>query len=243
MLRPELVRDLFGYGVQLYVPAVVQYLHYRLDVLLVAGFLSPREVGLYSLAVTLAELLRRVPGAVSPLLFPRVARLPDRQGMALTLSSCRHVSFLLILLALPFALGVGFVVTPLLGARYEGLRAPALALLPGIVAVGIVQLLILHFFARGRPGLVLGSVSVGLAANLALNLLWIPRWGILGAALASTASYGLCAALLVMVLLAREDARLRDVFVLRRGDWRVYADLWRRRSWRGAAAPGGREAA
>jgi O-antigen/teichoic acid export membrane protein len=43
---------------------------------------------------------------------------------------------------------------------------------------------------QGKTGIISVANSVGLAINIVLNLLWIPKWGISGAAAATSVTYG-----------------------------------------------------
>ena len=69
------LRSLVDYGLRLYPASVTSYFSYRADVyILQALILAPqRAVGLYSYAVTLAELVFYIPDSVSTIFFPHVA--------------------------------------------------------------------------------------------------------------------------------------------------------------------------
>ncbi len=77
----------------------------------------------------------------------------------------------------------------LFSSRFLPAVNPLRILLPGAAAMGISRVLANDIAGRGKP--LLNSYVAGgtLALNLSLNLLWIPRLGIAGAALASTVSY------------------------------------------------------
>jgi Na+-driven multidrug efflux pump len=57
-------------------------------------------------------------------------------------------------------------------------------------------------------------LSVAVILNLGLNLLWIPRWGITGAALASTVSYCLSSALFLTWTIRLSGVGAREAFIL-----------------------------
>jgi O-antigen/teichoic acid export membrane protein len=56
-----------------------------------------------------------------------------------------------------------------------------------------------------------------------LNLAWIPRYGILGASLASSVSYSLVTLVVLIAYLRISDSRLRDAILLRKEDLRRLA--------------------
>ena len=55
-------------------------------------------------------------------------------------------------------------------------------------------------------------------ANVALNLVWIPQYGIVGAALASSVSYTLVAVMVMVAYLRITGSRLSEVLLLKRED-------------------------
>ena len=63
------------------------------------------------------------------------------------------------------------------------------ALLAGIVALSAGRVLSNDIAGRGRLILNAYGGLAAVATNVVLNLLWIPRYGIVGAAWASTVSY------------------------------------------------------
>ena len=70
---------------------------------------------------------------------------------------------------------------------------PMLALLPGVVLLGSTRVLTNDIAGRGYPQYNSISSAVALILTVALDFLLIPRFGIMGAALASTASYTMTA--------------------------------------------------
>jgi len=68
---------------------------------------------------------------------------------------------------------------------------PLQILLPGIVALSVGRVLANDVAGRGRVMLNNYAGLVTVATNVILNILWIPKYGIAGAALASTGSYTL----------------------------------------------------
>lgn len=211
-------RDLLAYGMRLYLPNALQYLHYRLDYLLLAGMLSPKEVGLYSVAVSLAEVMRKVPNVVSAVLFPKVAESGASEAGALTARALRHWIWLGVLSVVPFFAAAVYVLLPLVGAEYGPLGAPLAALLPGMIGAGAFQLLSSHAYGSGAPQRVAAAVAVGLVLNIALNVVLIPRWGIVGCAASSSLSYAVVPVLLLAGLRRSESLGWGAFFLPQPGD-------------------------
>lgn len=188
-LDPPLLRQTLTFGMRGYVGNLLQFFNYRLDVFIVGAMLGPTAVGLYGAAVMLAELLWRLPHAVSFVIFPTAAALRPADMNRLT------PRIVLATLAIAALGGAGLVLfgQPLLRLVYGAAFVPAypalLALLPGVVLLGGGKVLTNEIAGRGF--LHYNSINAGLALALTvLGDLWlIPRLGILGAALASSIAY------------------------------------------------------
>ncbi|MOA38393.1 hypothetical protein D3C78_1600740 [compost metagenome] len=82
-----------------------------------------------------------------------------------------------------------WLIVTLFGEAYQPAYPALLALLPGLLGLCYVSILRLDLLGKNRPGSI--SLVMGLCAlfNLALNLLLIPAYGIVGAAVASSVAY------------------------------------------------------
>jgi O-antigen/teichoic acid export membrane protein len=109
ILDPALLKESVSLGFRGYLANVVQFFNYRLDMFVVNYFVGVANVGLYSTAVTGAELLWYIPQAVSTILFPRTAAIGAEEAKLFTPKVCRN-TFLITLIA---ALGLSIVSKPL----------------------------------------------------------------------------------------------------------------------------------
>ncbi|MDP3937932.1 MAG: oligosaccharide flippase family protein [Deltaproteobacteria bacterium] len=192
-LRPNLdvFRRSLSYGLREHVSNIAMLLSYRIDIFFIAAMAGARAVGLYAVAVMVAELFLYLPRAVSTVLVPRVANGSVRDGANNVARTARVVS----VIVGACVLVVGAIALPLVRLVFSSEfseAAPALvALLPGIYALSISRVLSAYFTGTlGQPGLSAKAATVALGLNLPLNLLLIPSYGITGAAVASSVAYG-----------------------------------------------------
>jgi len=82
------------------------------------------------------------------------------------------------------------------------------------------------------------AAGISLAVNVPLNLLLIPGMGIAGAALASTVSYSVTAAVTLAVFLRVSGNRWFDTIVIKREDLIVYGGMFSRVATRFQSAIG-----
>jgi O-antigen/teichoic acid export membrane protein len=75
------------------------------------------------------------------------------------------------------------------GEAFATAYGPLLALLPGVVLLGGAKVLTNEIAGRGHPHYNSVASALGLGLTIVLDLLLIPRFGVLGAAIASSLAY------------------------------------------------------
>jgi O-antigen/teichoic acid export membrane protein len=201
--------------------AVASLLHLRLDLALVTAFWGAAEVGIYSVAVQVGELLWLLPGALSPLLvYASAGRGNATDRDALAARAVRIGLGATAAIALPLGVLAGPLLTFFFGAEYAA-SAPALrALLPGIVAFAPGAVLAGDFIGRGHPVWNAQASLATVVANLAVGFYLIPRWGAVGASWASTLAYTVGAGVMIMRFRRTTGLPLTDLLLPRLSDFR-----------------------
>lgn len=176
------------FGIQFSMANLASFLIFRLDQGILAYMVSKYHIGLYVVAVALAEKLKILPTSISQAFLPRLANeLDTRQSQVSKVFRCTNIiSFASMLL-------VGLMGIPIIyifcGKNFAGSIPSFLLLLPGIVVIGGSGILSSDLAARNKPKYTLIMGWVILVINVLFNLALIPLIGIAGAALASTLSY------------------------------------------------------
>jgi O-antigen/teichoic acid export membrane protein len=232
--RSDILREAARYGVRGQAGDLLQYFNYRLDVIIVAMFWDTREVGLYTLAVSLAEFLWYIPNASALVVFPRTAGARDEAARFTPLVF--RVTFLMTLAAAGLALAAGPVIPLVFGPGFRSSVAPFYVLLPGVVCLGAAKVLSADLSGRGLPGYnAIGSL-ISLVVTVALDLLLIPRHGAVGAGVASTLAYATSLLYTVIVWTRIARTNVRTLARFRMGDVQAGRDLIRRLAGRGRRA-------
>jgi O-antigen/teichoic acid export membrane protein len=191
--RPHLATLRRGliFGSKAYVGVTLFYLLLRIDQVLVERFVGWAALGVYSLAVVLAEVLWLAtdPFAAS-VLRHQVAATGGRERELADATS--RVS---LVVAIPLGIlawtVAPFAVALAYGDAFDGVVWPFRLLLPGVVALSMQRPLGAVLVKEGRVWLVtwFGILTVGV--NVALNLILLPRIGAPGAAIASSVGYAM----------------------------------------------------
>lgn len=186
--RSPHIRPLLRYSGAYWFISSFQNITYDVDVLIVQSIRPSAEVGLYAVAVALAEILTLIPMAAGFILFPRASRGKSNRGETTSINAVILVLTTLGALLI-FALGPN-VVSLMYGKDYGESLGPLRALLPGVCMLVPYQVLSAHFLGSGRLRFLVILTGVGALTNVALNLLLVPHLGATGAGLASSISYG-----------------------------------------------------
>lgn len=223
--HPALFKDSLKFGIKGYLGNVIQFLNYRLDMLLVNFFLSVAFVGYYTIAVSFAEALWYFPSAVGTVIFARTSGVSTEEANRFTPRVFRNTLFLTTLAAVAlFFLSKSFVLL-LFGSAFLPAIQPLKILLPGVVALGSTKVLTNEIVGRGRPIINTIAAGVSLIINILLNILLIPAMGISGAALASTISYSVTSIIVFIVFIRISHNTTFDTLIIKPEDLRVYAQL------------------
>jgi O-antigen/teichoic acid export membrane protein len=186
--RPDLrlARAMLGYGFRIYVATLLAFVILRVDLLLVNAYLGEVQAGLYSVVAALAQGMYVIPAVVGVNLFPRVARGgPDEMSAGVFRSFfLLYAAFCALTVPLaPLAIRVLF------GPEYDDAVVLYWWLVPGIFSLGMLTVLSHHFAGRGFPLEAVLVWFVGLAVNLAMNVLLLDAYGTWIASLSSSVAY------------------------------------------------------
>ena len=225
-------KDGLRYGVKAWLASLSLMANYRLDQLILKGFVNSIAVGNYSVAVYTTELLWRIPNAAAYVLFPRSAMSDKEESKYLVRAVVRHITFITLVSSVLSAIGLAaaaWFIFPLVFSKNITHVLPALILLlPGTIAFAISKIFTSNLAGRGKPQYATMSSTISLVATVALDIILIKRYGIIGAAVAATIAYTI-ASLIVMWGYFRETSdTMVNVFVIRREDLKLYVTLLRK---------------
>ncbi len=212
-IDPVLGRGLLGYGVRTYWGSLLNMLNTRFDFFLIGLFLSPADLGLFSVAIYVAELLWKLPESICIVLQPRVTQLSEEEASQFTPRILRLLLPPLLLIALVIAVFSAPIVRILFGAPFSSSGPALLILLPGFLANAVCKVLSSDMLARGHPLKYSATSALAFAAMLLFDIWLIPRLGIRGAALASTIAYFLAAVAMIVFYLQATGIPLRSLFL------------------------------
>jgi O-antigen/teichoic acid export membrane protein len=184
-----LARRALGFGTKAHAGRVMQLGNYRLDQWILGAIAGPRELGLYSVAVAWAEALWYLPTALSYVQRPDLVRAARREAARLTARVFRAAVLVTAISALVMVAAAPVLCVGVFGEDFRGSIDDLRVLVWGAFGMVALKLFGNALVARGRPVAQSIAVGVGFACTVTLDVILIPPFGGLGAALASTLSY------------------------------------------------------
>ena len=186
---PGLLGHSLTYGLKGHLGSILTQFTNRFDTVLIFRWLDAAALGYYAIAVGLAEKLSLLTTSVQFVLFPRIAAARREEADRITPMVCRNTFWWMAAGGLVmFGLG-RFLIRLFYSSRFLPALQAFQVLLPGIVFLTFSGLLYSDFSGRNRRFLPTVAMFIAFLVNLGLNFLWIRRFGIVGAALASTVAY------------------------------------------------------
>jgi len=189
---------------------LMSFLHQRVDQYLVEVLLGSKALGLYGVAVSLGEVLTQLPSMIGLVLFPSGAK--DQTRSATARATFRIASFTLLGMCaalIPFAFVERRLVILLFGASFAAAVPLLLAFLPAVAFLATLLVVNPYLSGTGYPLAQLGIMAVGLTVNVVLNLLLLPRFGVMAAPVVSSISYAVWLALALMYLATLRRTRVQ----------------------------------
>jgi O-antigen/teichoic acid export membrane protein len=189
------IRAFNRFGLPLTLGLTLDNVTFYSDRLVLGWLASAHAVGLYAVGYDIADkALKSIMQSVGAAALPTAILLLEREGEDAARRQLEHNVVILVALGLPATVGLSLIapeISVLVGAEYRGAVA---ALIPPIAAGTFLACLranyLDHAFHLSKRALPLTLVTGGTAVlNLVLNLLLVPRLGVMGAAYATLGSF------------------------------------------------------
>jgi O-antigen/teichoic acid export membrane protein len=180
-------RELLRFSVVLWMASLATTGLIWADTILLGIFRTTGEVGVYNVATRLVALATFVMGPITTAFAPRIAHLHHRRRMSTLQHTYRAATGWIVRLSLPAFVVLLALPRELLGYLGKGFAVGAtvtMVLAAGKLVDAATGPCAMVLNMAGRPAVnMLDNVAV-LVGNIVLNLVLIPRYGIVGAAIA-----------------------------------------------------------
>jgi O-antigen/teichoic acid export membrane protein len=189
---PEVRRSILSYAWAVAVVDISWTAFTQVDALLIGGILTTAAVGVFQAPMRLLVFLSYPSAAVAVAVAPRLSEGPgETAGGARLMRACRLIILMQAVLIAPLVVWPGPIVSLVLGSPYHESASVLRAIAPYAFLMGIAPLVStgLDYLgeARRRIPVVVGALVV----NLIIDVILIPRVGVVGGAIGSDVAFAI----------------------------------------------------
>ena len=204
------------YGFFPMLTVILMEINYKADVLMLDAFRIPKaQIGIYTLAVSMAEKIWLIPDALKDILVGRLAKGRDEREV----QKVSRISFAVVIaLSAVFAAVGSPILNRLYGEDYNGTYEAMLILLTGIIGMIFYKTVYSYNVTQGRRVINLVLLGIASLTNVIANAFLIPAYGINGAAAASSVSYLVCGILFLIYFCRTTNTKVSGMLLMKKED-------------------------
>ncbi|NSW52318.1 MAG: oligosaccharide flippase family protein [Anaerolineae bacterium] len=227
--QPKLIMELIKKGIIFAIALFLLDLNFSLDIILLNQFSTASEVGIYSIGVSIANILWMLPNALTTVNFSYSSNAQSEMEYAKKTVNILRFTLLFALVPLILLYFFSPIVIPwIYSTQFTKSASVVQAILPGVWAMLIYKILNSDLAGRGMPGAGIWVCFVALLVNIFLNYWWDPIWGAIGSAWASSVSYTLVAIIYSMVYCKLSHLRIAEIFIITKDDIKIIQNFFKR---------------
>jgi O-antigen/teichoic acid export membrane protein len=192
----ELLGSQFGYAGRVYVVTLLGYGVSRVGVLFLDHYAGKSEIGIYSVAVQLTDVLVLIPSTTAMVLFPNLLKSDIQGQYACTLAVTARIGLIMLALCISIGVAAYWLIPMLFGDAFMPAVYVLWWMLPGVLALSMTTIISQYLAAEGMPW---GNVMAWIAGLLFLVVSCqqlVPQWGARGVAMGSSLTYVLLGCIL-----------------------------------------------
>ncbi len=231
----SLARSLLRDSWPLILSGLVVMIYMKIDQVMIKNMLDSKQVGFYAAAVKLCEAWYFIPLAVTTSLFPAIVSAKQTSEQ-LYLSRLQKLYDILawtaIAIAVPVTIFSREIITLLFGTGY----LPSSPVLTIYIWAGVATFLGVassqYLISENLTKLSFYRTLIGMVLNVILNLILIPKYGIIGSAYATLISYGVATILTGLTRRTSYQLKMMGKSILLINLFNLLSLIWQYRSKR-----------
>lgn len=224
--EPGILRQEASFGFKIGGTNLVSLLNYRLNIFLIGSYLGMGEVGIYSVAATLAESLWFFSSSLSLASFSRYGAVGAGEAAGLTAKGMRHLVLIIGLSGIFLFVFSGWIIYFIFGEAYLSAVKVLRFLLPGVAVYSLASIFSNYFTVqKGRPEISFYTCVFSTALGASLNSLLILTFGLEGAAIGTSITYFITMGIALTYLAKETSIPLKEFLFIKRKDLGDYKAL------------------
>jgi len=189
----KLFKELIGFGLPVVIITLGGMMIVYVDILILTYFRSLSEVGIYNVVVPTVMIIQFFASAIATVSFPMISELWAKrkkkfleQGVKMLLKYSFVILIPAVLIVLFFS---RLILSLMFGEQYVPGTLTMQVLSIAIIFLSLHSIISPLFAGTGKPKIAMQIVIQGAIINVLINLIAIPKYGMLGAAVTSLLTY------------------------------------------------------
>lgn len=203
---------LFKFGFFPMIALLLTTLNYRIDIIMLKSMsISYSLIGIYSIGVSLAEKVFLIPTAVKEVLLSKLSKGKDANEVIKVIKVCYPICLIISFFILLFG---KIFINIFYGLDFSSSYEITVISVFGTVFMIFFKMISTYYIINGKQVLTVKMLSVSVIINIILNYVLIPKYKIIGAAMASDVSYFICAILFIYSFKKDQNIKFKDLLFL-----------------------------
>ena len=223
-----ILKELGKFGFFPMVALLMTTLNYRIDVLMLHhySYITDSMIGVYSLGLSLSDKIVMIPDTLKGVLVSKLSKGAHDDEVAKVSRIGFWASLLLALVI--FAFG-RIAINILYGEEYYDAYPIVLITAAGVLAVSYFKLIAQYNIVNKKQKLNVLMLSIAIIVDVVFNLLFIPVWGIQGAALATCLGNVVCGVVFIIYFCRKTGTKASEMILLQRSDMEALKALLKKK--------------
>ena len=222
-----LFKEILRYGFFPMLALLMTTLNYRIDTIMLKQYenVSMNALGVYAIGISLAEKITLIPDILKGVLVSKLAKgaKPSEVAKISRLCFATTIAFCI------FVLFVGYWLVPLLyGNEYEGAYTIIFISATGCIFIGYFKLIAQYNIINKKQLYNVLMLGVSIIINVIGNLLLVPNYGIVGAAISTSIGHFVCGLIFVIYFCRQTSISVGDMFIPMKGDFVLLKNMFAR---------------
>lgn len=181
--------SLISFGIKGQFATIFNVLNFKFDIFLIGYFLPATNLGIYTIAVSLTNFLLFIPSSLINILIPKASSEKElKRYLPQLLKSIFYFTLIIgIILMASGKLLINILYSDAFIKGYDLL----IILIFGTIFLGINQVITSALTGKGYPTIQSKTAGIGFVFTIILDIILIPKVGLIGAAIATSIAYTL----------------------------------------------------
>lgn len=216
-LNRRFVMEIFKFGFFPMIALLMTSLNYKIDVIMLnlSNNVSMAQIGVYSIGVALADKTVYIPDAIKEILLSKLAKGKKEDEVARATRMCFPISIAMVIAII--LMGAPLINT-LYGGDYAGAYSVTIICVFGTAVMVFFKMISQYNVVNNKQILNVIMLSISVIINIILNIIFIPKYNIIGAAISSVIGYLVCATVFIIYFSKVSNISIRNVVMLNKED-------------------------